>query len=189
VNLTPRPVNMVAIFVAAAAANNKSNKNNYSGKLKRKTATTILLKTVFQIHYKMGNDTSAKLKGHRGVATHSLAPCKFPCQAEEETQHKATHKLHSAGRCCTFLTEALLFLVNFLFAKFWNFAKMVISTIDPTKFSRFPKIFFLSNHQIFLDFHDNFHFLDSNQEYRENRIPFFLVYLLSKHIFSMIHSG
>jgi hypothetical protein len=107
---------MVAIFVAAA--NKNKNKNNNSGKLKRKTATTSLLKTVFQIHYKMGNDTSAKLKGHRGVATHSLAPCKFPCQAEEETQHKATHKLHSAGRCCTFLTEALLLLVNFLFAKF-----------------------------------------------------------------------
>ncbi len=41
VTLTPRLVNMVAIFVAAASSsavanNNNSNKNNYSGKLKRK---------------------------------------------------------------------------------------------------------------------------------------------------------
>jgi hypothetical protein len=68
---------MVAIFVAAAASA-AANTNKYSGKLKRKTATTSLLKTVFQIHSKMGNDTSAKLKGHRDIATHSLEPCKFP---------------------------------------------------------------------------------------------------------------
>jgi len=64
VTLTPRLVNMVAIFVAAAsaAANNNKN-NNYSGKLKRKTATTSLLKTVSQIHSKDGQRHQRKAQG------------------------------------------------------------------------------------------------------------------------------
>jgi hypothetical protein len=84
---------MVAILVAASSAAAANKKNNYSAKLKRKTATTNLLKTVFQIHYKMGNDTSANLKRAIAVSprTH-LSHASLPCQAEEETQqHKLTH--------------------------------------------------------------------------------------------------
>jgi len=94
VTLTPRLVNMVAIFVAAAsaAANNNKN-NNYSGKLKRKTATTS------KFIPKMGNDTSGKLKGHRGVATHSLEPCKVSLPGLKRTQHK----LHTN---CTLLVSS-----------------------------------------------------------------------------------
>jgi hypothetical protein len=79
---------MVAIFVAAASA--AANKNNYSGKQKRKTATTSLLKNCIPNSFQDGQATTPaqSSKGHRGVATHSLEPCKFPCQAEEETQHK-----------------------------------------------------------------------------------------------------
>jgi hypothetical protein len=107
VTLTPRLVNMVAIFVAAAsaAANNNKN-NNYSGKLKRKTATTSLLKTVFQISFQRWATTPAQSsRGHRGVATHSLEPCKVSLPGLKKTQHKATHKLHTAGKLCTFLTK------------------------------------------------------------------------------------
>jgi hypothetical protein len=98
---------MVAIFVAAASAAANNNKdNNYSGKLKRKPATTSLYSKLYSKFIpKMGNDTSAKLKGHPGVATHSLEPCKVALPGLKKTQHKATHKLHTAGKLCTFLTE------------------------------------------------------------------------------------
>jgi len=74
---------MVAIFVAAASAANNNNKNNnYSGKLKRKTATTSLLKTVFQIHSKDGQRLPAQSSRAIVVSprTH-LSHAKFHCQA------------------------------------------------------------------------------------------------------------
>ncbi len=45
-----------------------------------------------------GNDTSAKLKGHRDVATHSLHPCKGFLARLKKTQNKLHTKItHSAG--------------------------------------------------------------------------------------------
>ncbi len=161
VTLTPRLVNMVAIFVAAAsaaasaAANKNNNKNKYSGKLKWKTATTSLLKTVFQIHSKMGNDTNAKLKGHLGVATHSLEPCKFPCQAEQETQHKL-HRNYIAGTSLHLLDWSLSSVKQWqCFLYWWTFFSPNLEFRQNgdfnhwSKFARFPRFYFFSNHQIF----------------------------------------